>query len=116
MGLERFITVGGEQTSTSPAVANERLISDVPARLYSLHVFNNGPAQFIALLDRAAIPSPGAELSELVYAIGAGAELEINFENGRPFSQGIYVCNSTVFISNTLGAADCVFDATFARS
>lgn len=99
----------------STALEASHVLKDRPGELTHLTVFNSkGTAQFIQLIDAAALPSDGAV--RLLYPpipIAAGALVVLDF-SGNPLSAavGIVVCNSsTGTFSKTIGSADCAFYA-----
>jgi hypothetical protein len=90
------------------------VLSTVPSQLNRLDVFNSkGSAQFILVMDAAALPSNGAVT--LLYppiAIGANTNLTFTFAKPLHATTGIVLANSsTGTFSLTIGSADCVFFA-----
>jgi len=89
------------------------VVSSNPAVLLSLTISNlSATAQYIQLHDAAAAPSNGAIPAISVYwPANTSAQLEWAAADGRDFSVGIYVCNSSTSDTKTLGAVDLMLDA-----
>lgn len=85
-------------------------------RLYGIRVYNsNLAARYVQLYDAATLPADGAGTEPLVSkSIAATSYGEIPFPEGRRMTAGIVVCNSTTGHQKTIGAADMLFDVTFA--
>lgn len=100
--------------STSTAQENDRVVKATPGTLYALRVYNNNAgAQWIQLHNVTSVPAD-AVVPVLTFAVPAQSNLVIDFgTNGRIFSTGIYVCNSTTDVTKTLGADDCLFDLQY---
>ena len=112
MGLKTIKIQGADRTANGGALVNSLVVSALPGRLYSLTVFNTGPDQYIQVFDAAAVPAnatvPKMQAKEL-----ADSQVTIDFGDGRIFAAGIEVCNSTTTAAKTLGAANCLMDATY---
>ena len=89
------------------------VISSNPAVLLSITISNlSASAQYIQLHDAASAPANGAVPKISVYwPANTSAQLEWIASDGRDFSTGIYVCNSSTDATKTLGAADLMLDA-----
>lgn len=98
----------------STALEASRVLKGEAGKLHSLSVFNSkASAQFILIMDAAAVPANGAvTLLEVPIAIAAGATVKIDYARPLIASAGICVCNSsTGSFTKTIGSADCVFRA-----
>ena len=97
---------------SSSGLADSLIISSNPSVLYGLTIYNGkAPAQYIQLHDAASLP---ADASIPIYPpiqIDTGETKGLSFPEGRIFSTGIVVCNSSTANTKTIGAADCMFDA-----
>lgn len=99
----------------SIALEASKVLKDGPGELVSLTVFNSkGSAQFIQIINAAALPANGAV--DLLYPpipIAANTLLTLTFPEPLVASKGIVVCNSsTGTFSKTIGSADCAFHAS----
>lgn len=106
---------GTPQTEVrSAALEASKVLKAGAGRLHTLAVFNSkASAQFILLMNAAAVPADGAVA--LLYPpipVAAGALVHLDLPKPLVASTGIAVCNSsTGSFTKTLGAADCVFYA-----
>jgi hypothetical protein len=84
-----------------------------PGLFYTVTMTNtNAAARYLQVFDFAGVPADGT-IPLLSRSIPIGDSLTLQWNNGHPFSQGLFVCNSTTAASKTLGAADSIFDVTF---
>jgi len=98
----------------STALEASHVLKGTAGKLHSISVFNSkASAQFILIMDAAAVPANGAvTLLEVPIAIAAGATVKIDYPRPLIASAGICVCNSsTGSFTKTIGSADCVFRA-----
>lgn len=122
--LRNLVTGGGggssggavsNATSASTAQENSRLVvaGADGLRLFDIQIYNNNVAdQWIQVFDSAIAPANGAVPSLVLFA-PAQFQAGFSWPTGRPFTAGIYVCNSTTDVTKTLGAADCLFDINY---
>jgi len=73
----------------------------------------NAGAQSLLVFDLAALPADGA-----VPLIGKALAVSdaVGFSwapQGREFTQGLVLCNSSTLATKTIGAADCFFDVQY---
>lgn len=98
----------------STALETAKVLKASSGRLHSLAVFNSSAsAQFILLINAAAVPGDGAV--SLLYPpipIAAGAMVVLDLPRPVEASTGIVACNSsTGSFTKTAGSADCAFYA-----
>lgn len=100
------------QNKTTTAYAASLIIADRESTLYGLSGYNSkASAQFIQLHDSATLPADTA-IPVMVLSVAASSNFSIDFGiHGRPFNNGIVVCNSSTGPTKTIGSADCFFDA-----
>lgn len=95
---------------TSSTYENAHLIKSQACNLFSLNGYNSGPDQFILLIDSASAAAEGAVP---VLPIFVPAQSSFSYsagKYGRPFANGLYICNSSTGPTKTIGATDCWFD------
>lgn len=71
-------------------------------------------AQFIQLHDSATLPADTAVPAFIMLVAGASPFYADWSPWGRPFTNGIVICNSTTGPAKTIGAANCWFDVQYA--
>jgi hypothetical protein len=100
--------------STSTAYEASRVIKANPGTLFGMSGYNSKvSAQFIQIYDNTAVPANG-DLPVVMFAVSAASNFSIDFGvNGRNFSRGIVVGNSSTGPTKTIGSADCWFDAQY---
>lgn len=104
--------IGGDKTANAQAAVNSLAIAK-PCKLFSVTGFNNGPDQFIQIFDAAAEPAEGT-VPLLQATAYANQQFSFSFPTvGRPFTSGVYICNSTTSLTKTKGAANCLIDSTY---
>ena len=100
-------------TVMSTALEASKVLKTSAGNLYKLSVFNSGGAQFILIMDAAALPSNGAVT--LLYPpipIAAAGSLFLELRSPIKSTKGIVVANSsTGTFSLTIGGTDCAFHA-----
>ena len=113
MGFATMKIQGADRAANSNALASSLVVASVRARLYSVTVYNNNvAAQFIQVHDAAALPADTA-VPKLVVSVPASSTGSFDFGDGRIFSNGIVICNSSTGPTKTIGAADCIIDSTY---
>lgn len=115
MGSFNPRVVGADQSANGNAAVNQLIALAGLGRLYSITIFNSGPDQYIQVFDSATLPAEGA-VPKLQMKVYADNQNSFDFGDGRLFTQGIVICNSTTSMVKALGAADCLIDCTFRRS
>lgn len=97
----------------SIAYATSLIVKSGPGILFGFTVYSSRTtAQFIQVFDSSTLPADGA-IPELVIAIPASSDRELNWIPGRTFRVGIVLVNSSTGATKTIGSADCFFDAQF---
>lgn len=102
------------KNATTVAYAASLKVTTSQAILFGLTGHNSSAsAQFIQLHDSPALPADSS-VPKVIISVAAGTSFGIDFgENGRSFSNGIVVCNSSTGPTKTIGAADCWFDVQY---
>lgn len=90
------------------AYAASVVIKASAGTLYAIRGYNSGAAQFIQVLDAAALPADTA-VPEETFTVAAASNFFIEFPQGKSLGTGIVVCNSSTGATKTIGAADCWF-------
>lgn len=104
--------IGGDLAKNAGALANALQVCATPGVLFTVTGFNTGPDQYIQVFNSAAAVANG-QVPLVQIKVPTDSHFQISFISGRKFNAGIYVCNSTGSGSKTIGAADCLLDATF---
>jgi len=98
---------------TTAAVAASLVIKGSAGKLFSIRGVNSsGSAQYIQVHDASSLPADTA-VPKTVHYVAAGAAFSIDYLQGRSFTTGIVVCNSSTLATKTIGAADCWFDCDY---
>lgn len=100
------------------SVANEagRQIAVGAGTFYGLIGYNaKVSSQFILCFDSATVPAEGAVPDFMVLASASSPFILGLGELGYPFTQGLYLCNSSTQQTKTLSLADCWFNAQLTR-
>lgn len=86
------------------------VIMSNPAILIGLTGHNSGPDQYIQLHNASAVPADG-EVPKIVFKVLAASSFSLDYSpDGRYFSIGLVICNSSTIGTLTIGATDCWFD------
>lgn len=102
------------RNATNPAVASSLQAFEGQGRLVGFTVTNtNTTAQFVQLFDAVAAPATGAVPIMSPSVPGSGSLSLMFGPDGRWFSRGLVVCNSSTQASLTIGSADCIFDVQY---
>ena len=73
----------------------------------------NAGAQSLLVFDLAALPADGA-VPLIGKALAASDAVGFSWApQGREFTQGLVLCNSSTLATKTIGAADCFFDVQY---
>ena len=95
------------------ALAASLVIKASAGKAFEIRGHNDsGSAQYIQVHDAASLPANGA-VPEEVFTVPADSNFAITFPQGKQFSTGIVVCNSSTLATKTIGSADCWFSADF---
>jgi len=97
---------------SSAAYEKSHVIKASAGRLYSLTGYNSGVSQFYQMHDSSTLPADTAVPACVVW-VAAGTNFSFDYGDvGRPFTNGIVICNSSTGPTKTIGAtADSWFDA-----
>jgi len=122
--LRSLVTGGGSgssggavsnATSKSTAQENARLVVAGASglRCFDICIYNNKATdQWVQVFDSASAAAEGAVPSLVLFA-PAQFQASFSWPTGRPFTAGIYVCNSSTDVTKTIGSADCLFDINY---
>lgn len=99
-------TANSSGASSSLVVSGARLLKAV------VGFSNKGSDQYVQIFDAAALPADGAVPLLVIRAV-AGYPFSFDYPNGRPFENGIVVCNSSTVFTKTIALADCNFDLSY---
>lgn len=100
--------------STTRAYAASLLVKQGSGRLFGFCIYNSkASAQFIQVYDAVGLPAD-ASIPTLVYTVSATSNFAVDYgTDGRAFSNGIVICNSSTGPTKTIGSADCWIDAQY---
>lgn len=91
---------------TSSAAEASSVSKASAGRLYGFVFSNaNGATRYLQFFNATSVPADTA-VPFLVFKVGTGETLQIEFPKGIPFSTGICWCNSSTQNSKTIGSAD----------
>jgi len=95
---------------TSSGAAASLVVSN-PVTLYDISIYNSkASSQYIQIFDAASLPADGATPTLPPMLFAAKETRGISWINGRKFSNGIVICNSSTDTTKTIGSDDCFFD------
>jgi len=98
----------------SAAYASNIIVASNPVILLGFTIYNSGAAQFIQLHNVAALPDDD-EVPEVMFPVASASVLPAYWgPEGRFFSNGLVICNSTLPTAKAIGSADCWFDVQVA--
>lgn len=99
--------------SNTTAAAASLVVKASAGKVFSIRVHNdNASAQYIQVHDAASLPADTAVPEEVFVVDGDISEI-FTFPQGKQFSTGIVVCNSSTAATKTIGSADCWFSVDF---
>lgn len=107
-----------ERVKVVKSVANEasNQLAKGAVDFYGLIGFNaKVSAQYIQVFDSDTTPADGA-VPDFMVLVQATSSFAFGFgELGYPFTNGVYICNSSTQQTKTIGSADCWFNAQLTK-
>jgi hypothetical protein len=107
-----------ERVKVAKSAENEadRQLAVGAGDFYGLLGFNAlASAQYILVFDSATTPIDGS-IPDFMVIVQATSSFAFGFgELGYPFTNGLYICNSSTQETKTIGAADCWFNAQLTK-
>jgi hypothetical protein len=99
-----------------PALKKLLQATTVPARLFSLTVFNtNAGPQYVQIFDKASAPS-GGDVPKIQVKVLGDDDRSVDYGDGRIFKYGIFIgISSSPGTYAAAAADDCLIDCTFRR-
>lgn len=111
------VTVQGFNPTNADSTALEasRVIKASAGKLYTLMVFNSSTsAQYVLIFNSTTVPADGTAPTIMPIYVPPNSNASLDYGiNGRSFSTGIAVCNSSTSSTKTIGSANCWFSATY---
>lgn len=116
------LDVTNDHVSTTPrdtshnnttAYATNLVVKASAGKLFEIRGYNSlASTQFIQVHDAAALPADTG-VPEEIFTVPASSNFAISFPQGKIFSTGIVICNSSTGPTKTIGAANCWFSSDF---
>lgn len=102
------------KSAVNPALAASWIPFEGQGRLIGFTVTNtNASAQFVLMFNASSLPADNAVPILGASVPGAGT-LSLNWgPDGRWFTIGLVLCNSSTQGTKTIGVADCLFDVQY---
>lgn len=100
--------------ATTTAFSASLIVKALPGTLHFITGFNNSTSeQYIQVHDAKSLPA-NAAVPKLFFLVPAKSNFALDFgTEGRYFTSGIVVCNSSTSSTKTIGSADCWFDVQY---
>lgn len=100
--------------AASPVLAASILAFTGQGRLVGFTITNtNASAQFVQMFNATSLPAD-TTVPLLAASVPGAGTLSLNWgPDGRWFTRGLVLCNSSTQGTKTIGAADCLFDVQY---
>lgn len=102
------------KNATTTAYAASLVVKASAGTLYTITGYSSRTsAQWIQVHNAASLPGD-ASVPVLIFKVPGDGNFSFDLSpNGRSFTDGIVVCNSTTGPTKTIGSADCWFDVQY---
>ena len=100
--------------ATTTALAAAILVKTSSGTLHSITGYSDSTStQFIQVHDSTSLPADGT-VPVVVFSVPAKSNFSFDLgEEGRYFTNGIVLCNSSTVAIKTIGSANCWFDVQY---
>lgn len=115
MALNTINIAGADQTANSEGAKALLMATTRPTRLYNVTIFNtSGGAIYVQLFDASAEPASD-DFALIQIKVLADSQASIDFQDGRPMKNGIFVgvSSTTLTYTSTFGTNTALIDVSF---
>lgn len=107
------MTIRTPLNKTTTSYVNSLIVKQEAGTLHFITGYNSGPDQFIQIFDSNLLPADG-QTPKIIFIIPTQSNFSFDLGvEGRYFSSGIIICNSTTGPTKTIGSSDCWFDVQY---